>query len=109
MELWEQPTAIDKELNEALDSLVENGIKACESERLYRMEKTKEILRLKKEGYPITLIQDIVKGLENIATLDFNRNLAEIVYKANLERINVRKLELRTLDNLINKEMSRED
>lgn len=109
MELWETQVQIDRELNEALATLVENGTKACECERLYRIEKAKEILRLKKEGYPVTLIPDIVKGLENVADKDFDRNLADVVYKANIERINIRKLELRLLDDFITKEWSREN
>lgn len=104
MELWQQREVIKKQLDDALKTLRGNGIEYCEAERLYQIEKSKEIMRLKNEGYPATLILGIVKGLENIAELDFNRNKSEVVYKANQEAINIKKLELKSLESDIARE-----
>lgn len=109
MELWEEITLIDRQLNEALSTFRINGIEYCEAERQYQMAKSKEIMRLKSEGYPITLIPQIVKGLENVAELDFKRNMAEIVYKANQEAINIKKLQLRVKEGEIEREYGRND
>ena len=109
MELWEEIITIDRQLNDALSTFRQNGIKYCEAEREYQMAKSKEIMRLKSEGYPITLIPQIVKGLENVAELDFNRNVCEVVYKANQEAINIKKLQLRVKESEIEREYGRND
>ncbi len=109
MELWEEIIEIERQLNQALSTLRENGIKYCEAERQYQMAKSKEILRLKTEGYPITLIPQVVKGIESIAELDFVRNSAEVVYKANQEAINIKKLELRVKESEVEREYARND
>lgn len=104
MELFLEAKEIEKQLNIALSTLRENGIKYCEAERQYQMAKSKEIMKLKQEGYPITLIPQVVKGIEKIAELDFERNKCEVVYKANLEAINIKKLELRVKESEIERE-----
>lgn len=109
MELWEEIITIDRQLNDALSTFRQNGIKYCEAERDYQMAKSKEIMRLKSEGYPVTLIPQIVKGLENVAELDFNRNLAEVVYKANQEAILIKKLQLRVKESEVEREYGRND
>ena len=109
MELWEEIITIDRQLNDALSTFRQNGIKYCEAEREYQMAKSKEIMRLKSEGYPVTLIPQIVKGLENVAELDFNRNLAEVVYKANQEAILIKKLQLRVKESEIERDYGRND
>lgn len=109
MELWEEIITIDRQLNEALSTFRQNGIKYCEAEREYQMAKSKEIMRLKSEGYPITLIPQIVKGLESVAELDFKRNAAEVVYKANQEAINIKKLQLRVKEGEIDREYGKND
>lgn len=104
MELWEEIVTIDRQLNEALASFRQNGIKSCEAENEYQIEKSKEILRLKDEGMPTTLIPHIVKGLPNVAKLNFERSVADVVYKANQEAINIKKLQLRVIEAQIERE-----
>ena len=105
----EEIITIDRQLNEALSTFRQNGIKYCEAEREYQMAKSKEIMRLKSEGYPITLIPQSVKGLENVAELDFNRNVCEVVYKANQEAINIKKLQLRVKESEIERDYGKND
>ena len=101
MELYLEAEKINKQLDQALSTLRENGIKYCEAERVYQMAKSKAILKLKSEGYPVTLIPSIVKGLDEIAELDFNRNVCEVVYKANMEALLIKKLQLKVKENEI--------
>lgn len=104
MELWQELITIERQLNDALATLRKNGIDYCEANRLYQMEKAKTIMKLKSDGIPITLIPQMVKGLENVAELDYQRNKAEVIYKANVEAINIKKLELRVLEEQIERE-----
>ena len=69
-------------LETSLNTLRKNGTAAAEAEREYRLAKTKAILMLREKGYPTTLIPELVKGLKDVA---------DVVYKANLEAINVYK------------------
>ena len=98
MALWREVEVCKKQLDEALSTVRENGIKWAEAERNYRLLKSQRILELNSKGYPKTLITDIVKGMEDVAELDFQRNVADVVYNANKEAINVKKLEKRTLE-----------
>lgn len=98
MALWQEVELCRKQLDSALSTLRENGIKWAEAERNYRTLKSQRILELNSKAYPKTLITDIVKGMEDVAELDFQRNVAEVIYKANQEAINVKKLEMRTIE-----------
>ena len=95
MALHTEENRIKSQLDDALSTCRANGIKANEAEVEYRIKKAQEILRLKSEGYPATLIPDIVKGLNEVAILYQKKLDAEVVYKANCEAILVKKLELK--------------
>ena len=90
-EIWEEININQAMPEQSLRTLRQNGEASAEAEREYRKAKSKAILTLKSKGYPVTLIPEIVKGLDDIADLDFKRNVAEVTYKANLEAINVYK------------------
>lgn len=109
MELWEELEQARKELEEALATLSKRGVDYCKANKEYHIEKTKEILKLKKEGMPITLIPQMIKGLENVAELDFKRNATEVFYKACLEVINVKKLEIKVIEKQIERDWNQNE
>lgn len=78
-------------LESCLKTLRKNGNASAEAERDYRVKKAEIILKLKSEGYPVTLIPDLAKGNSEVAMLDLKRNIADVQYKANLEAINIYK------------------
>lgn len=53
---------------------------------------------------PVTLIDKVIYGEEEVANLRFERDVAEAVYKANQESINVLKLNLRILEGTLQRE-----
>lgn len=89
MEVWEEIEQNEERLEESLKTLRSNWIAYAQAERDYRIAKAHGILDLKSKGYPTTLIPDLVKGLGNVADLDFKRRVAEATYKSNIEAINV--------------------
>lgn len=91
METWEEIIANQELLKELTASLLPNWIKFADAERRYRKAKAKAILKLRSEGCPVTLIQDIVKGLDDVADLNYERMVSEANYKSNIEAINVAK------------------
>lgn len=56
------------------------SIKKAKAEQTYRVAVAKEILRLKLEKYPATLINGMVKGNEVVANLKVERDIAESAY-----------------------------
>lgn len=55
----------------------------AEKEREYRVALRQEILKLRSENFPATLISDLARG--NVANLKFERDLAESLFKATVE------------------------
>lgn len=103
-EIWLEIADAEKDLNNALSTLRQHGTEYADKERRYRMAKAKKILMLKQEGMPVTLIPDLVKGDEDISLLAFNRDVAEVTYKANKDALSVKMLELSMLKSQYEKE-----
>jgi hypothetical protein len=53
---------------------------------------------------PVTLINQIIYGVPEVADKRFKRDVEEANYKANLEHINVVKLQLRLLEAQLSRE-----
>lgn len=92
------------ELNASIKVLRDHGEKLAEAERDYRVALTKEVLVMKDEKQPATLINLTVYGRPNVAPLRFKRDLAQSMYDANLEHINVTKVQIKVLEGQINRE-----
>lgn len=55
---------------------------------------------------PVTLINQIIYGVPEVANLRYDRDVKEAIYNANQEAINSTKLKLRILESQINREWS---
>ena len=93
-----------KELDVAIKSLRKTGSEYARAYTDYRVALAKELVRLKNEGYAITLAGDIARGNPDIAKLKFKEISTEAIYKANLESINAIKLTLKIIDGQIDRE-----
>ena len=109
MDLVQEREYLKKQLNVSIKSLRENGTKLAEAEKEYKIAVNKKVLELKDSGMAATLIQLVIYGYEEIAKLRFLRDSAEVIYKANQEAINSLKLQIRIIDNQIDKEWSNEE
>ena len=87
-------------LNTASKEIFPLAKKKAETERAYRIALRQEKLKLKTEGMPITLINDIAKGNEHIATLRLERDIANDMYKAGLESMRTTQSEASILQSL---------
>lgn len=92
----ELETKIDQ-LEQAVNKLNASGRQYAEAERDYKVALSKASLKLKTEGLAVTLIDKVVYGLQEVANTRFARDCAEASYKANLEVINMLKLQVRIL------------
>ena len=93
-------------LDNSIKMLRKTGSDYAKAYTDYRVALAKELLLLKDEGYAITLAGDIARGKPEIARLKFEEISKEAIYKANQESINVLKLQIKILQEQINKEFS---
>ena len=108
MDLVEELERKNNELDQSIKMLRKNGVKLAEAERDYKIKLRQEALKLRAdEGMAVTLINQIVYGIPEVAKLRFERDVAEAVYNANQEFINTTKLQIRILESQINREFGR--
>ena len=87
-----------------LNSLIKTGKDYAKAYTDYRVALAKELVRLKDDGMAVTIAYDVARGKPEIAKLKFNEIANEAVYKANLESINAVKLQIKIIQNQIDKE-----
>ena len=92
------------ELNVSLKKLRETGTAYAEAERDYKLLLRKEILKLRDEGQAIGVITLICYGIPSVAEARFKRDVAEAIFKANQEAINTIKLQIRIMENQLERE-----
>lgn len=95
-------------LDNSIRALRKTGSDYAKTYTDYRIALAEELLKLKAEGYAITLAGDLARGIPSVAQLKFEEISKEAIYKANLESINALKLEIKILQNQIDKEFSNE-
>lgn len=103
-ELFDELQTKVKQLDASVRQLRTSGTEYAEAERAYKILLRSECLKLRDEGMAIGLIDKTCYGLQNVADARFKRDVAEAVYKANMEAINSLKLQLRLIESQINRE-----
>ena len=93
-----------KLLDTAVRELGKRGQKYAQAEHDYKVRLSQQILIERDKGMPVTIISDICRGNNEIAKLRFERDVAEVTYKAAQEAINSYKLQIRILDSQISRE-----
>ena len=104
LDLMNELQAKTRQLDMSIKTLRKSGTDYAAAERDYKVKLRQECLRLRDEGMAIGLIDKTCYGIPSVAELRFKRDIAETVYKANLEAINSIKLQLRLLENQIGRE-----
>lgn len=104
IELWQEILEKQKMLDKAIKELAQNGYKLAECERDYKIAVNKKALELRSQDVPVTLINQVIYGYEDIAKLRFERDTAQVKYNANLEYINVLKIQVKLMSNQLDKE-----
>lgn len=108
MDLLNELVTKRNDLNISIKTLRKTSAEYADAYRNYRVALAKELVRLKEEGMAVTLAYDIARGKEDIAHLKYLEICKEGVYKANIEAINVFKLEIRILESQIKREYGAE-
>ena len=105
MDLFNDLQIKQQELDKSIKSLRKTGTEYAESERAYKICLREHALKLRTEkDMPVTLIQQVVYGVPEVAEKRFLRDVAEAVYHANQEAINSIKLQIRVIESQLNRE-----
>lgn len=104
MDLYEEITRLMAELTASIKKLRQNGANLAEAERDYKITLRKEALKLRAENMPVTLINNIIYGVPEVAEKRFKRDVEQANYDANKEHINITKLKLRILEAQLSRE-----
>lgn len=104
MDLYEEIQRLMAELTASIKRLRNNGANLAEAERDYKITLRKEALRLRAGDMPVTLINNVIYGVEEVADKRFKRDVEQANYDANKEHINVTKLKLRILEAQLSRE-----
>jgi hypothetical protein len=104
MDLWQQITQKIRELSDTVKALRKSGTAYAKAQMRYRILLAKEIARLRLEGIPVTIVGDLARGNEEVAKAKYEEIVAETEYKADDALINSNKLEIRVIENQLNRE-----
>lgn len=97
MDLYDEIQRLMQELTTSIKALRKNGEKLAEAERDYKITLRQEALKLRAGDMPVTLINQVIYGIDEVAQKRFKRDVEQATYDANKEHINVTKLKLRIL------------
>lgn len=93
-----------KDLDTSMKLLRKNGAEFAKAERDYQIIKAQTVLVMKSNGCPMTEINLSIKGQPQVAEAMLKRDVAKVTYEANQEHINVKKLDIRVIENQIERE-----
>lgn len=103
-DLFNELQAKTKQLEMSIKTLRQSGTNYAQAEKDYKVLLRQECLKLRDEGMAIGMIDKTCYGIPSVAEARFKRDVAEAVYKANLEAINSIKLQMRLIENQLNRE-----
>lgn len=105
-DLYIESQQLRRDLNDYVRQLRESGSEYAASDREYHVLKRVRTLELRDEGMPVTLVTQVVKGIDDVAKAREKMLVAEAMHRANLEAIQSCKLQLRLIEAQIQREMS---
>jgi hypothetical protein len=85
-------------LREGANILYRHAKEYAVTERAYRLQLAREIMELRDQGLPVTLVGDVARG--RTADLKYKRDLAEVTYKTTRDMLNALQSEMSGLQTL---------
>ena len=105
IDLFNDIQDLTNKLDVSIKQLARYGKELAEAERDYKITLRQEALKLRAEkGMPVTLIQQVVYGVPEVANKRFKRDVAESMRDTSREYINTLKLQIRTLSEQLSRE-----
>ena len=108
MDLYLELQQKTNQLDASIKQLRYSGMEYARAEKEYKILLRSECLKLRDAGMAIGMIDKTCYGIPSVAEARFNRDVAETVYRANLEAIASIKLQLRLIENQLQREWGQE-
>jgi len=108
-DLFTEMETLREQLSLSIKKLRETGTAYAEAERAYKVRLRQEVLRMRDEGEAIGVISLTCYGIDEVADLRFQRDVAKTVYEANQEAINSLKLQIRIVQSNIEREWGKNE
>lgn len=108
-DLYTELRAKTRQLDASVKQLRKSGTEYAECEKNYKILLRQECLKLRDDGMAIGMIDKTCYGIPSVAEARFRRDLAKVVYTANLEAINTLKLQMRLIENQLSREWGTAD
>lgn len=106
MDLVQEIMMLQGKLTTSIRALANNGKALAQAEMEYKICLRQHALKLRDDGTPVTLINQVIYGEQEVAEKRFKRDIAETMRDVAQENINAIKLQLRLLNDQLNKEWS---
>ncbi len=105
MDLFNEVQDLTTKLASSINQMAKYGKELAEAESDYKITLRQEALQLRAEkNMPVTLIQQVVYGVPEVAKKRMSRDIAETMYKTSQEYINTLKLRIRVLEGQLQRE-----
>lgn len=104
MDLYTQLQEKTRDLDFSIKQLRISGTEYAEAERDYKIKLREECLKLRDAGTAIGMINMTAYGIPSVADARFQRDVKETIYRANLEAIQSIKLQMRLIENQLQRE-----
>ena len=98
MDLLNELNLLCQKLSQAIKLMSQYGKELAVAEKNYKIALRQEALKLRSGDMAVTLIQQVVYGVPEVADKRFKRDVAEAMFKTAQENINVLKLQTRVLE-----------
>ena len=106
IDLVNELLTLSMELPKRIEQLQRYGIELAKKEATYKVKLNERALALRESGIAVTLIDKVIYGEKEVAKLRYERDVAQVMYETALEGINGAKLQIRILQNQVDKEWS---
>ena len=103
-DLYNELQSKTRQLDLSVKQLRKSGTDYAQAEKDSKILLSTECLRLRDDGMAVGMIDKVCYGIPSVAEARFKRDVAETVYKANLEAINSIKLQMRLIEGQLNRE-----
>lgn len=100
-QIMERLGGLNKELSDKNDELTSLAEDMAGKEKQFKILYAEEILRMKNDGYAITLIRDLVTGKKGVAEAKFNWQVSEAIYSITRDKIKSIAIHIDTLRSIL--------
>ena len=104
MDLYNELQSKTRELEISIKMLRKTGGEWAKAERDYKILLRQECLKSRDDGMAVGMIEKTCYGIPSVADARFKRDMADVVYKANMEAINSIKLQMRLIEAQLQRE-----